>query len=71
VALSLYRAFGKSPLKMLQASEHGRHLVGLGFGDDLRVCAGVDSRSVVPSFEGGVLKPLTPPPRAAEPSGSH
>ncbi len=71
VALSLYRAFGKSPLKMLQASEHGRHLVGLGFGDDLRVCAGVDSRSVVPSFEGGVLKPLSPPPRAAEPSGSH
>jgi 2-phosphosulfolactate phosphatase len=71
VALSLHKAYGKSPLKMLQASEHGRHLVGLGFGDDLRICAGVDSCSVVPSFEGGVLKTMPLPPRAAEPSGSH
>lgn len=70
VALSLFKAHGKSPLKMVQASEHGRHLVSLGFGDDLRVCASVDSLTVVPSFEGGVLKPLPAPPPAAAPSGS-
>jgi 2-phosphosulfolactate phosphatase len=70
VALSLYRAYGKSPLKMLQGSEHGRRLLDLGFGDDLRVCAAVDSHSVVPSYEGGVLKTRPAPPRAAAPSGS-
>ena len=69
VALSLFKAHGKSPLKMVQASEYGRHLVSLGFGDDLGVCAGVDSLSVVPSFEGGVLKPLPAPPPAAAPPG--
>lgn len=70
VALTLFKAHGKSPLKMLQASEHGRHLMSLGFGDDLRVCAGVDSLPVVPSFEGGVLKPLRAPQHVPVPSGS-
>lgn len=70
VALSLYRVHGKSPLKTIQGSDHGRQLAGLGFGDDLRVCAGVDSLPVVPTYEGGVLKPLAALSRTSSPSGS-
>lgn len=70
VALALFKAHGKSPLKMLQASEHGRRLVSLGFGDDLRICAGVDTLAVVPSYEGGVLKPLSVPHPVPAPSGA-
>jgi 2-phosphosulfolactate phosphatase len=66
VALSLYRTHGKSTLRMLQASEHGRRLTDLGFGDDLRACAGVDTLAIVPSYDGGVLRPL-PASRAAVP----
>jgi 2-phosphosulfolactate phosphatase len=69
VALSLYKTHGKTPLKMLQVSDHGRLLTGLGFGDDLRVCAGVDTHTVVPHYEAGVLKPL-PQARAAATSVS-
>jgi 2-phosphosulfolactate phosphatase len=71
VALTLYKAYGRSLLKLLQACEHGRLLVSLGLGDDLRACAAVDSLTVVPSFEGGVLKALPVPARAAVPAGTH
>jgi phosphosulfolactate phosphohydrolase-like enzyme len=41
---------------MLQESEHGRFLTELGFGDDLKVCAEVDSIPILPIYSDGVIK---------------
>lgn len=53
---SLDKSFGKSVLKMLKGSEHGRYLIEIGFGDDLKICAGLDSVPVLPVFAGNVIK---------------
>src|SRR4029077_15517624 len=44
---------GMSPEAILQRSEHGRYLVGLGFEEDLPICAAVDSVPVVPHLKEG------------------
>jgi len=55
-AMSLDKAHGKAVLKMLKNSDHGRYLTSIGLGNDLKVCAAVDSVPVLPSLEGTVLK---------------
>lgn len=69
-AMSLDKAHGKAPLKMLRNSDHGRYLASIGFGSDLKVCAAVDSVPVLPRLEGTVLKihprPPAPGVRAGE-----
>ena len=55
-ALALYKAHGRSPLKMLRTSDHGVHLTEIGFGDDLKVCAAVDSVPVLPTLHGTSIK---------------
>jgi 2-phosphosulfolactate phosphatase len=55
-AMSLYRSFGRGILKMMRSSDHGRYLEEIGFGDDIRCCATVDSLSVVPLLEGNVIR---------------
>jgi len=47
-AHALYKSFGRSILKMLKSSEHGKFLIEVGFADDLKVCAAVDSVPVLP-----------------------
>ncbi|HVN48792.1 MAG TPA: 2-phosphosulfolactate phosphatase, partial [Bacteroidota bacterium] len=47
-ALALQKAFGKSIFKMLKSTEHGKLLTEIGMGDDLKVCAEVDSVPVLP-----------------------
>jgi 2-phosphosulfolactate phosphatase len=47
-ALALYKSFGRSVLKMLKTSEHGTYLAEIGFADDLKICAAVDSVPVLP-----------------------
>ena len=47
------RAHGHAPEAVLRGSEHGRDLIDLGFGDDLPVCAKVDSVPVVPFLKEG------------------
>jgi 2-phosphosulfolactate phosphatase len=47
-ALALYKSFGRSILKMLKISEHGKYLIEIGFADDLKICAAVDSIPVLP-----------------------
>jgi len=47
-AQALYRSFGRSILKMLKSSEHGKFLIDIGFADDLKICAAVDSVPVLP-----------------------
>ena len=55
-ALTLYRSFGKNILKMMKNSDHGKHLQEIGFGEDLKICAGVDTLPVVPQLDGNVIK---------------
>jgi len=47
-AYALYKSFGRSILKMLKTSEHGKYLIEIGFADDLKICAAVDSVPVLP-----------------------
>ncbi len=55
-AMVLSRNFGKGLLKMMKSTEHGRYLEGIGFGEDLKVSAAVDSVPVLPMLEGNVLR---------------
>ena len=55
-ALALYKGLGRSILKMLRTSDHGQYLTEIGFADDLKLCADVDSVPVVPAQQGTVIK---------------
>ncbi|HTO94315.1 MAG TPA: 2-phosphosulfolactate phosphatase [Bacteroidota bacterium] len=66
-ARTLYRAFGRGILKMIRASDHGRHLEEIGFGDDLKTCAGVDTLFVLPQLDGNVIR-LKPAHQGNEPA---
>ncbi len=55
-AESLYKAFGRSIPKMLKNSDHGKYLLEIGFGDDIKVSAEVDSIPVVPVLSGTAIK---------------
>lgn len=55
-SLSLYEKHGKNILAMLEQSDHGRFLINIGFGDDLRVCGAVDTIPVLPAMSGNVIK---------------
>jgi len=55
-ALILYRSFARNISKMLDESEHGRQLIELGFKDDLKMCASVDSIPVLPLLSGNVIR---------------
>jgi len=62
-ALALYKSFGRSIIKLLKNSEHGKYLIEIGFADDLKICAAVDSVPVLPvQFENKIkLKKEEPP----------
>ncbi|MBS4028126.1 MAG: 2-phosphosulfolactate phosphatase [Ignavibacteriales bacterium] len=54
-SLALYENFGHSILEMLQSSEHGLFLQEIGFGNDLEVCAAVDSLPVLPVYANNAI----------------
>ena len=66
-ARTLCKSFGRGILKMMRSSDHGRYLQGIGFGDDLKTCAGVDTMPVLPQLDGNVIK-LKREPEKKEPS---
>ena len=47
------RSHGVDPEGILRRSEHGRYLIGLGFEEDLPVCAAVDQVPLVPILRDG------------------
>lgn len=57
-ALILYKNYGKNILKTLRTSEHGRYLIELGFEDDIKLCAGLDTVPILPVLEGNVVRTL-------------
>ncbi len=56
-SLALHKSFGRSILKMLRSSEHGKYLAEIGFTEDLKICAAVDSVPILPILQGTVIKP--------------
>jgi 2-phosphosulfolactate phosphatase len=55
------RAHGHAPEAILRRSAHGRYLIGLGFEEDLAICAKVDSYPLVPLLrEGRIIAPPAP-----------
>ncbi len=60
-------AHGAQPLEILRRSEHGRYLEGIGFEEDIPVCAAVDAVPVVPYLkEGRIMAPAGAVPEAAK-----
>ncbi len=55
-ATMLDKNTGKNLLRLLKHSEHGQYLFSIGFGDDLKVCADLDSIPVLPMLSGNVLR---------------
>lgn len=45
------KKYGDNLMKLFDASAHGRSLREAGFGDDLTVCAAVDSHAVLPVYQ--------------------
>lgn len=55
-ALSVYQQYGHDIHRTLLDSDHGRALIGLGFEDDIRVSAQIDSVPLVPVLEQTAIK---------------
>jgi 2-phosphosulfolactate phosphatase len=55
-AQALQKAYGRSILKMLKSTEHGRYLVEIGFAEDIKLCAEIDSIPVLPVLSGNVIR---------------
>ncbi|NLA58910.1 MAG: 2-phosphosulfolactate phosphatase, partial [Firmicutes bacterium] len=58
--LTLYQRWQGSDLALLIASsDHGRRLEDLGFGEDIRLAAAVDSHPVLPIYRDGEIRLLS------------
>lgn len=51
----LFNKFGHNLLNMLLLSNHGRYLKSIGLGNDLQICARLNSMAVLPVYKGGIL----------------
>jgi len=52
----LYNKFKKTILGMMKQSTHGKYLISIGFEDDLKFCAEIDSIPVLPVVDGTGIK---------------
>ncbi len=55
-AQALFKAHGKSILKMMKSSDHGQYLKSIGFEEDIALCAGIDTHPFLPVLSGNVIK---------------
>lgn len=55
-AVVLDRTLGKSVLKLVKSSEHGRYLSEIGFSQDLKIAAHIDSINILPMLTGNVIR---------------
>ena len=54
------RKYGDNIAKLFDTSEHGQALRAAGYGDDLAVCAAIDSYPVVPLYQDRQITMLGP-----------
>lgn len=68
-AEALFRSFRDDLIRLFTIAAHGRHLVDVGLGDDLPVCATLSTRALVPRlvWTGEGLQVLRP--HGASPAG--
>jgi 2-phosphosulfolactate phosphatase len=59
-AMLIEKKHGKNIKKLLRETAHGVALIEAGFGDDIPVCAGVDSYAVVPVYQDRQITKLGP-----------
>lgn len=57
-SLTLNKSYGKSLLKLLKETEHGKLLAENGFAEDLKYCAKLSNINIVPFFFSGSVKKL-------------
>jgi 2-phosphosulfolactate phosphatase len=57
--IALNKSFGKSILKMLRDTDHGKILLENGFKEDLDFCSKINSYDTIPYFSANVLKALS------------
>ena len=62
-AIALEKTYGKSILKLLKQSAHGRHLTDIGFAEDLKTCADIDTVPVLPLLSGNVIRAAKEQPK--------
>ena len=55
-ALALQKTYGRTILKMMKNSDHGRYLIEIGFLEDIKLAAQVDSYPVIPVLSGNVIR---------------
>ncbi|HHY45471.1 MAG TPA: 2-phosphosulfolactate phosphatase [Firmicutes bacterium] len=58
-AVEVFESYRGNTLEILRASPHGQDLISLGFGEDLRRAAALDSLNVVPVFDGTAIVALS------------
>lgn len=61
-AMLIDRRYADNILRLFSASAHGRALSEAGFGEDLTMCAAIDSYPVIPLFQDRQITKLGPPP---------
>ncbi|MGI6661919.1 MAG: 2-phosphosulfolactate phosphatase [Bacillota bacterium] len=54
-AVEIYEGYRGNTLEIIEASPHGRDLMSMGFAEDLRRAAAIDSLEVVPIFDGKAI----------------
>lgn len=55
---ALSKSFGKSILKMMKDTEHGKLLIENGFEEDLTLCSKLSNSNAIPYFNGQAIKLL-------------
>jgi phosphosulfolactate phosphohydrolase-like enzyme len=63
---ALFKTYGRSLLKMMKTTEHGRYLIEIGFLEDIKVAAAVDTVPVLPVLSGNVIKLRRDEPRQGD-----
>lgn len=63
---ALYKTYGRSLMKMMKRTEHGQYLIEIGFLEDIKIAAAVDSYAVLPILSGNVIKLRRDDSRQAE-----
>lgn len=61
-SIIIFEKFGKNIVRMLQETDHGKFLTHIGFGEDLKFCAAIDSIPVLPVMSGNVIKRMKDAP---------
>lgn len=51
VALSLWHEYSNDLVGAMKASDHGKHLISIGYEKDIEVCAAIDTIPIVPLLE--------------------